>query len=89
MPKTRVVNIHAEECDVYIGRPSDWGNPFEIGKDGNRDEVIRLYAQWFFAQPELVARARRELRGKRLGCHCAPKRCHGDVLRKVADGPPS
>jgi hypothetical protein len=37
-------------------------------------------------RPELIERARRELKGKRLGCYCAPKPCHGDVLARVAEG---
>ena len=38
--KTRVVNCKKEPYDVYIGRPSKWGNPFKIGRDGSRQEVI-------------------------------------------------
>ncbi len=41
---THVVNIDRNEnYDVYIGRGSDWGNPYVIGIDGDRDEVIRKY----------------------------------------------
>lgn len=65
--------------DVYIGRPSKWGNPFVIGRDGSRAEVIALYRDWIKTQPRLLA-ALDNLRGKRLGCYCAPNRCHGDVL---------
>ena len=71
---------------VYIGRPSKWGNPFEIGKDGDRDEVIGKYREWLFKQPGLVAQAKSELAGKDLVCFCAPKGCHGDVLLEVANG---
>src|SRR5690554_3305781 len=53
---------------VYIGRPSKWGNPFVIGKDGDRDEVIAKYRQWLLAQPTLVEAAKRELAGKDLVC---------------------
>jgi hypothetical protein len=70
---------------VYIGRPSKWGNPFVIGKDGDRDEVIAKYRQWLMARPEMVEAARRELAGKDLVCFCAPKACHGDVLVEVAN----
>ncbi|MDQ5843653.1 MAG: DUF4326 domain-containing protein [Thermoproteota archaeon] len=38
---TRVVHCKVEPFDVYIGRPSKWGNPFKIGKDGSREEVIQ------------------------------------------------
>lgn len=70
---------------VYIGRPSVWGNPFVIGKDGTRDEVIAKYQTWLLTKPKLIERARRELFGKDLICCCAPKACHGDVLMKVAN----
>lgn len=65
--------------DVYIGRPSKWGNPFVIGKDGDRAMVIRKYSDWIKAQPHLMA-ALPELRGKTLVCWCKPHACHGDVL---------
>lgn len=70
---------------VYIGRPSKWGNPFVIGRDGTRDEVVRKYRDWLLAQPDLVAAARQELRGRDLLCFCAPLACHGDVLLEVAN----
>jgi hypothetical protein len=73
---------------VYIGRPGSWGNPFEIGRHGDRDEVVRKYRAWLLGQPELVAKARRELAGKDLWCWCAPLRCHGDVLLAVANEDP-
>lgn len=82
---TKVVHCKKENYDVYIGRPSKWGNPFEIGKDGNRDEVIRKYEQWIMGEHKLLESID-ELRGKVLGCWCAPKSCHGDVLAKLADG---
>lgn len=70
---------------VYIGRPSKWGNPFVIGKDGTRDEVIAKYRTWLLAQPAMVESAKRELVGKDLVCFCAPKVCHGDVLIEEAN----
>lgn len=70
---------------VYIGRPSKWGNPFVIGKDGSREEVIAKYRLWLLARPEVVAAAKSELRGKNLVCFCAPLACHGDVLIEVAN----
>lgn len=70
---------------IYIGRPSKWGNPFVIGKDGTREEVITKYRAWLLAQPEKVEEAKRELAGKDLVCFCAPKGCHGDVLLEVAN----
>jgi hypothetical protein len=72
---------------VYIGRPSKWGNPFEIGKDGTRNEVILLYQEWITAQPTKIAEAKRELAGKDLICFCSPKSCHGDILLEIANTP--
>lgn len=70
---------------VYIGRPTKWGNPFLLGKDGSREEVIEKYVLWLKTQPGLVADARKELAGKHLVCWCAPLACHGHVLVKVAN----
>ena len=70
--------------DVFIGRPSKWGNPFIIGRDGEREQVIAKHAFWLLQQPELLA-ALPELKGKRLGCFCAPNSCHGDTLALIAN----
>ena len=69
---------------VYIGRPSAWGNPFVIGKDGTRADVIAKYEQWIVQQPRLMARLK-ELKNKHLICWCAPLACHGDVLLRLAN----
>jgi len=87
-----VVHCKREKYDVYVGRGrcpqtgklSKWGNPFEIGRDGARETVIRKYREWIVTQPQLMA-ALPELRGKVLGCWCAPKACHGDVLSEMAN----
>ncbi len=71
--------------DVYIGRPTKWGNPFEIGRDGDRAEVIEKHRIWFLRQPDLIADAQRELVGKVLGCWCAPLGCHGNIIHVVAN----
>jgi len=67
---------------VYIGRPSKWGNPFVIGKDGDRASVILKYENYLLNSPELLKQLD-ELRGKDLVCFCAPNACHGDVLIKI------
>jgi len=78
----KVVHCKKEPYDVYIGRPSKWGNPFEIGKDGNREEVIKKYYEYIIKNEPLLADLP-ELRDKILGCWCSPKPCHGDVLLKL------
>jgi hypothetical protein len=62
----KVVHCKKEPYDIYIGRPSKWGNPFLIGKDGSRDEVIEKYRKYILNKPELMA-SLHELSGKTLG----------------------
>ena len=81
---TRVVHCKKEKYDIYIGRPSKWGNPFSIGKDGTREEVIQKYKEWISQQPELLADLP-SLKGKVLGCWCKPQACHGDILAKLTE----
>ena len=82
--KTRAVNYNDEAYDVLIDRRTKWGNPFIIGRDGNRTEVIDKYCQWIRVNKELKGMLH-ELRGKRLGCCCKPKACHGDVLVEMVE----
>ena len=57
-----------------------WANPFRIGSDGNRTEVIEKFQKHLLGKPELLARLP-ELAGMRLLCHCGlHEPCHGDVL---------
>ena len=70
--------------DVNIMRPGKWGNPFVIGKDGSREDVIRKYQEWVVKQPSLM-NSLEDLRGKNLVCCCSPKPCHGDVLLELAN----
>jgi Domain of unknown function (DUF4326) len=55
-----------------------------VGRDGARGECIELYELWVRENEELMA-ALAELRGKVLGCWCAPRACHGDVLVRLAN----
>jgi hypothetical protein len=87
--KTSVVHNLHDDFDVYIGREvpkhdirgSKWGNPFIMldESDTERERVVEAYRDWIVTQPELMS-CLEDLRGKRLGCWCAPRRCHGDVL---------
>jgi len=80
----KVVHCKQERFDIYIGRPSKWGNPFSIGKDGSREEVIAKYRDYIMLKPELLADLP-ELKGKVLACWCSPLSCHGDILVELAD----
>lgn len=66
---------------VYIGRGSPWGNPFVIGKDGTREEVIAKFRVW--AEQAIGKEWLAPLIGKDLVCFCAPQACHGDVLLEM------
>lgn len=94
MAETRVINLQTcpastRRADgvVYIGRPSKFGNPFKIGRDGDRFQVVAKFAEYAAdkceADPEFRA-AVAGLHGKTLACYCAPRACHGDVLATLA-----
>jgi len=85
---TTVVNKYNSEYDVYIGRGSIFGNPFVIGKDGTRDEVILKYRNYFYdkiKKDEDFLKAVLLLKDKKLGCYCKPQDCHGDVIAGFVD----
>ncbi len=85
----RVLNTRTDTIPpdaIYVGRPSKWGNPFAIGKDGTRAEVIEKYREWVTgAGADGNLFDVRELRGKDLVCWCAPEPCHADVLMELAN----
>ncbi|MCK1494411.1 DUF4326 domain-containing protein [Bradyrhizobium sp. 180] len=82
----REVGKQSSASRVYIGRPSKWGNPFVIGRDGTRADVIAKYRAWIAAQPGLMG-ALDELCGRDLVCWCAPLACDGDALVGLANRP--
>lgn len=94
-----VVNKYHGAKGEYIGRSSPLGNPFVIGKDGNRDEVITKYVKWIgeIAMSHTIhgLRVRNEIKRLHalaqqgplnLVCFCAPKACHGDVIKEILLG---
>jgi hypothetical protein len=73
---------------TYIGRgsqkfgvpPSVWGNPFVVGRDGDRVTCVKAYYELLLRSPPLLERLP-ELRGQVLACHCGPsEECHADAL---------
>jgi hypothetical protein len=101
---TRVVRLRrqqgvvVQDCDVYIGRrivrggwelaTSPWANPFSVQQfGGNAARAVAAYRIYLSNKPALLARLP-ELRGKRLGCWCAPGPCHGDVLVALVNALP-
>jgi hypothetical protein len=73
---------------IYCGRGSDFGNRYQIGVDGTREEVIAKHKADVLADPEMVEKVRRELTGGVLGCFCKPKACHCDTYVEICDGTP-
>lgn len=83
----KVLNKHRDRIPtnaVNIMRPSKWGNPFVIDKDGTRQEVIDKYEVWIATQPKLLE-SLHELKGRDLVCCCKPLKCHGDVLLHLVE----
>ena len=82
----RVLNMripeHRRRVALGLARRADratkWGNPFIIGKDGTRAEVIEKHKAYLddnFTDEDFA-----ELTGWDLGCWCWPKPCHCDEL---------
>jgi hypothetical protein len=93
--KDFVVNCKNSEYDIYIGRPSKWGNPFTHISDkktlakfvkSNRYEAIESYKEWLLkGEGSYLLRDLDELKGKILGCWCHPKSCHGHFLSELVN----
>jgi hypothetical protein len=66
-----------------IMRGTPWGNPFVVGKHGTREECVEKFCAWVCDQPDLIERARRELRGCDLVCCCSPRLCHGHIWIEI------
>lgn len=80
----RVVHCLHEPHHVYIGRHSKWGNPFKVGRNDTRQQVIQRYKHYLSQCPWLLADLS-ELEGLVLGCWCSPHACHGEVLVRLAN----
>lgn len=92
-----VVNKYKEKFDVYIGRGSKWGNPFSVNSGKSKydvssckdlDECLEKYSDhlWeMIKDGRVVKEELRSLQGKRLGCFCKPKPCHGDIIVKAVE----
>jgi len=87
-PLTVVVNADHEPFDINIGRGTPWGNPFRIGSDGDREDVILKHRLLWLGSPSRIKTVRTYLTGKVLGCpgNCKPLPCHGDVYVEICDG---
>jgi hypothetical protein len=96
---SKVVHVNKEPYDVYIGRPSKWGNPYThiVDKEtlaefivDSREEAISKYREYLTNNDELMGSIM-ELDGKTLGCWCIqdsnnppyPYVCHGQVIQEI------
>lgn len=85
--KTDLATIrYAESKGLYVrcDRFSDWGNPFEMDKDGDRNEVCDWYESNYFPYKKSLHSKLKQLKGKALGCWCSPLRCHCDRIAKYS-----
>jgi hypothetical protein len=87
------VNFKKKPYDVYIGRPSKWGNNFSSKpgtlaafKVSSRSIAIKKHREWVLSQPGYIDQIKKELAGKILGCWCDENQpCHGDVYLEIAN----
>ena len=77
-------NSHQYLSLLFSNRNSEWGNPYELDKDGNRDIVCDSF-EYYFKRKYGLHKELHTLKGKVLGCWCYPQRCHGNHLSKLAD----
>ena len=77
---------YAKDKGIYkqIDRYSEFGNPFFLDSDGDREQVCNGYIEYFKHKRSLHNKVK-ELKGKVLGCHCAPLKCHGDYLKQLTN----
>ena len=87
-----VVHFKKSPYDIYIGRPSLYGNPYSHKKGtkaeflvSSREEAISKYEALIRSTPDMLELIKLELKGKILGCWCAPQKCHGEVLARIAN----
>ena len=86
----RVVNLKKEGYTVYAGRPGPLGNPFAVGKDGTRRQVINKFKKWFLSDDPTARRMRNYVlrldEDTVLGCFCKPLKCHCDIIVEYYEG---
>jgi hypothetical protein len=98
MGKIEIANKHHvtqfRATDTYIGRGSPLGNPYPITATASREQVIARYREWLLEQieqqvPDVIAALNHiayqvsEGLDVRLVCFCAPRPCHGDVVKQL------
>ena len=84
----QVVNRkNTTKYDVYIGRPSKWGNPVYLNDRLSRTQrldVLIKYCQYLLTREDLLDCIDLEVKDKIIGCYCSPMLCHGHVLNIIS-----
>jgi len=74
---------------VYIGRPSEYGNPFVLGTKYKRGEAVLAYKELAVREGYTYPKLRKMLdEGHKIAlvCFCKPQACHGDIIKEILDG---
>ena len=89
----RLIAVSKGQYDIYAGRPGKFGNPFIIGQDGTREDVIRQHDEYLNKHPELVEEFKQKCQALkietvRIKCFCVPLPCHIDnYIRRIESIP--
>lgn len=70
---------------VWVDRQGPWGNPFKIGRDGDRADVLMDHEKLLREQGAYLLVDIWRLRDKTLACWCEPLPCHGWLLAFLAN----
>jgi len=70
----------------FVDRGTNWGNPFVMYGEDDRDRVCDLFEKYAIWRLTVEPNWLDSLRDHHLACHCAPKRCHAETLRRLANG---
>ena len=99
--QSNIINLHTVDAkkwvqdpnNIYIGRTtrdlsgSKWASPFPITNTTNRTKAIHLFKK-YLQNNEILKGSLHELKGKTLGCWCAPQQCHAELLHHRAGNTP-
>ncbi len=102
MKSTRVINVKSKILEPYVfcgrqqGEKFHYGNPFPMQNERRRDWSCLMFNLWLYGDPQFkemeaerrifVIQTLFTLKGKDLGCFCAPKKCHCDTYVKILEG---
>lgn len=72
--------------NVYVGRPTVYGNTFYLKDFETREECLLEYEKNLRLDKQNIQRIKVKLKGKNLVCFCSLDiSCHADILLKIAN----